>query len=187
MGNLRRGSLVLAASLIAAAAAPARASSPCAIYVVPSQIDFFPDEANATSVAIHGAFFFWQNGGTYNAPACGYMYFACPRGSEAMCRMQWQDIKAGIGGTACEGFGSQSVMTKATLRTEGTPLGSPDTWDLGLGVTQGFYVDGKCDPAKMLKCKLASPPDMAMSSKPDLATPPPPPDMAMAQPQPDLA
>lgn len=186
MGLLDRRAAVLAFSIVAAAAAPARASSPCANYVVPSRMEFLPDEANATMVVIHGAFFFWQNGGNYSAPACGYMYFTCPPGSEKMCRLQWQDIKAGIGGPGCEGFGPQNVSTSATLRVEGTPLGRPDTWDLGMGVAQGFFVGGQCAPAMQLKCPPGGPSDMAMAPR-DLAMPPPPPaDLAMAS-KPDLA
>lgn len=140
----------------------ARASTPNAIYVYPSRVDLLPDEASATQVVIHGAFFFWMKDFSYGAPACGYMYFQCPAGSEAMCRMQWKDIKNTIGGTTCAGFGPQQMTTTATLRAPGTPLAKPDTWDLGIGVSQGVWVDGKCDAAKQLGCKAPPPPDMAM-------------------------
>ncbi|HRI50130.1 MAG TPA: hypothetical protein PLW65_08105 [Pseudomonadota bacterium] len=76
--------MLLPALLALGWSSPAAASSPVATYVVPSQVEYFPDEASATRVIIHGAFFFWQNGGTYNQPACGYMYFSCPAGQEAM-------------------------------------------------------------------------------------------------------
>jgi hypothetical protein len=160
--------------MLLASAAPALASSPAANYVVPTKMEYFPDEATATKVLIHGAFFFWQNGGTYNQPACGYMYFACPAGQEAMCRMQWTDIKNGIGGGQCDGFGQQSVVSKATLRVEGTTPANPDSWDLGIGVTPGSFVGGQCAPALALKCPLPAPPaDMAGTPPPDLAASPP--------------
>ena len=161
-------------SLFSVEAAPAWASQPSAIYTVPSRVDFYPDEANATSVAIHGAFFFYQASGAYATPSCGYMYFACPAGSEKMCRMQWADIKASIGQPQCVGFGPQSTVSKANLRTVGTPLANPDTWDLGIGVTPGTYVGGQCAPAQALKCQVTSDVDMA-SSPVDMAGPSNPP------------
>ena len=153
---------------------PAHASNPSANYTVASKLEFFPDEAKATSIVIHGSFFFYQNGGTYGAPACGYMYFACPAGSETMCRMQWADLKGSIGQPYCMGFGAQNMVSKATLRAAGTPLGNnPDTWDLGIGVSSGSYVGGQCAPAQALKCGLPATPDMA-------GTVDPTPDLAMA-------
>jgi hypothetical protein len=165
---------VLPALLLVGWSSPAAASSPVATYVVPSQVQFFPDEASATRVIIHGAFFFWQSGGTYNQPACGYMYFSCPVGQEAMCRMQWGEIKSAIGLPQCEGFGQQNMVSKATLRTEDTAPQNPDSWDLGIGVVPGSFVGGQCAPAQALKCPVpVAPADMAGPSTPtpDLATP----------------
>lgn len=183
-------------------AAVAHASSPNEIYVVASKVEQLPDAKNATSVIIHGAFFFYTNNGQYSAPKCGVMYFSCPPGSEVLCRQQWTDV-ARIGALpGCAGFGQESVMTKATFYNEGDPLGRADLWNLGLGVGQGAWVGGQCQPALMLKCGGAAPPDMAMtsandlaiSSPPDLSTAPPadmaqvkPADLSTPQAAPDLA
>lgn len=171
----------LIACLFAVLAAPlARASAPTAIYVYPSRVDFFPDQANATRVAIHGAFFFYQNGGAYSKPACGYMFFQCQPGMETMCRMQWDEINKAIGGQTCEGFGAMNMMTTATLRTEGTPLGNPDVYDIAMGVSPGFFVSGQCQPAQQLSCPgAATKPDMAMAAPVDMAQAPA--DLAMQQ------
>lgn len=174
LARSRRLTAALATSLLGLLASPAGASQPSAMYSVPRQLDFFPDEASATRVVIHGAFFFYQTGGSYGAPSCGYMHFTCPAGSEKMCRMQWADIKASIGQAQCVGFGPQSMVTKATLYSEGTPLGTPDTWDLGIGVTPGTFVGGQCAPAQALKCLTGSTPDMAGSIA-DMASPADPP------------
>lgn len=173
--RFRLPAAVLATTALLAHATPAPASQPSAVYTVPRQLDFFPDEANATRVVIHGAFFFYQSAGSYGAPGCGYMHYACPAGSEKMCRMQWADIKASIGQPQCVGFGPQSMVPKATLYSTGTPLGTPDTWDLGIGVTPGTYVGGQCAPAQALKCLTGDPPDMASSSTADMAKPADPP------------
>jgi hypothetical protein len=85
------------------------------------------------------------------------MYFQCPAGSETMCRMQWQDVRTiGTINTMCAGFGTRNVVTTATIRPEGTPLSSPDTWDLGMGVTPGVSIGNQCPAAKALKCESPS-------------------------------
>lgn len=166
-------SAMMAVSALTLAAVPsvASASSPTSSYVVPSKLEFFPDEAKATSVVIHGGFFFYQTGGSYGTPACGYMYFQCPAGSETMCRMQWTDIKNAIGMPQCMGFGQLNTTSKATLRKEGVTPTSPDTWDLGIGVSTGSFVGGQCAPAQALKCPLPAPPDMALPT-PDMTSVP---------------
>src|SRR5437870_4153682 len=108
---LRLRVFIHAACLISAFGSPARASNPTSGYVVPMKVDFLPDQAGATQVIIHGAFFFWLNGFNYTTPKCGYMYFACKQGDDVMmCRMQWNQIAAAIGNKqSCQGFGQNSV------------------------------------------------------------------------------
>jgi MYXO-CTERM domain-containing protein len=181
-------------------ATPAFASNPTSSYVYPSMVDFMPDQLNATSVVIHGAFFFYTANFTYTAPACGKMYFACKNGEEAMCRMQWNEIANAINnGQFCEGFGQWSMAPTARLYAEKDPLGNPDVRDLGMGISQGVFVDGKCAPAMQLFCG-GPPPDMAngstdlasapadiASAPPDLSTPASPPDLALGGAGRDLA
>ena len=125
------------------------------MYVAASRVDTMPSDADATSVVIHGAFIFLQADGSYTAPQCGYMYFVCAAGSETMCRMQWKDVRTiSTFASQCAGFGALRVVATATLRAEGTPLASPDTWDLGIGVTSGISIGGQCQPAKVLSCPL---------------------------------
>jgi len=96
----------------------ARASDPLAVYTVPTRVDFLPAEANADKVVLHGACFFRQKDGRHGDPACGQMYFACKAGQEAMCRMQWHEIKKNIGADWCTAFGDSEMVTTATLRPE---------------------------------------------------------------------
>ena len=112
--------------LLVAVGGAARASNPTSIYVYPSKLEFSPDEQNATKVVIHGAFFFNTGNGTYGAPKCGYMYFSCQPGQEAMCRMQWQEIKAAIGGPSCEGFGDWNMVWKTWRQGSALVGGTPD-------------------------------------------------------------
>ena len=86
------------------------------------------------------------------------MYFACVAGQEAMCQMQWKELRgaAASGTPLCEGFGGWSVLSVATIRDEGAPLGTPDAWDLGMGISPGSYVDNKCPPALQLACPVSA-------------------------------
>jgi len=134
-----------------------QASTPVSIYTAASRVEMLPGDTTATEVVIHGAFMFVNSSGGYSDAVCGMMYFRCPAGSETMCRMQWLDIRnMGTGSTQCAGFGAQNVVSTAPVRTEGAALTSPDTWDLGIGVQAGIYIDGKCAPAKTLACAQAA-------------------------------
>src|SRR5262249_48665147 len=150
---------------LGAAARPAAASSPLSTYVVPTLVELQPNDAEATRVYIRGAFFQLNSSTnmTYGAPVCGSMYFQCLAGQEAMCRMQWTELRAAISATptVCEGFGSLNVISMATIDPQPT-VRAPDPWDLGMGISGGVYVDGKCPMAIALKCDgtpLPPPPD----------------------------
>jgi hypothetical protein len=159
-------------------ARPAAASDPNSIYTVPTAVEILPDDATGTRVVIGGAFFFLSSPMTftYGEPKCGYMSFQCPAGKEVMCRMQWLDLRKAIGGTFCAGFGTLNMVSSATVR--GDRGGTPDPWDLGMGISLGSYVDGKCMKARALNC--AAPPA-------DAAAPPPPPPDASTTPAADAA
>jgi hypothetical protein len=145
--------VLLAAALLLPAVA--MASEPAGTYVVPTQVDITSVSGKATEVIIHGAFFqlTGANPGAYGDPLCGRMYFACASGQEAICAMQWQELQLDVGATGlCFGFGAFDLVPAATLRSEAGPLGAPDVWDMGMGIQQGSYVDGKCQPARALAC-----------------------------------
>ena len=148
----------LAAAGVIAAPRPAAASYMLSFYTVPKSVVLLPDETNATRVIIHGAFFqLTDNLGHYGDPKCGVMYFECLPGQEVMCRKQWNDLRAATVNPPgyCLGFGSFSTSS-ATIRSEGAALGSPDLWDLGMGIAPGAIVDQKCPPALMLACPVAA-------------------------------
>ena len=160
----------------------ARASNPTSTYVVPSEVQFFPDEPSATKVVIYGAFFFLIANFDYTDPSCGYMSFSCVPGQEAMCRMQWSEINKAIGRPGCQGFGLWNAKTASTLHDEGTPpvLVQPDRWELGMGVSGGAWVGGKCEPAQKLQCKgpFSNGPDLSSGFDDDGGAPLPVVDMA---------
>jgi hypothetical protein len=169
-------------------ARPAAASDPSSIYTVPSKVEILPDDVTGTSVVIHGAFFFLSApmSFTYGQPRCGYMSFQCPAGKEAMCRLQWQDLRKSMGSSFCAGFGTLGAVSNAALHPEPFAAVKPDIWDLGMGISQGSYVDGKCGPARSLICALpapdAGPPAPDAAASPDASAPdsaPPGPDLAV--------
>ena len=145
------------ALLTVTGAGTAWASTAVSVYVAASRVDTMPDDASATTVAIHGAFILLKSDGSWEAPQCGVMYFKCAPGSETMCRMQWQDLRTyGTMSGTCGGFGTQDKTTMATIRSEGAPLTSPDDWDLGMGVMLGSSIGNQCPLAKAMAC--AKPP-----------------------------
>ena len=171
-----RSILRLVAFAILLAALPAQASDPSSIYTVPTKVEILPDDATSTRVVISGSFFFLTTpmGFTYGEPQCGYMSFQCPPGKEVMCRMQWLDIRK-IGPAFCAGFGTLGMLSTAHVHADRASLGTPDPWDLGLGISTGVYVDGKCPKALALNCAPSAPdagvPDAARVEATDVAPP----------------
>jgi hypothetical protein len=174
-----RKSAILALALGAGLGGAAHASTLQAIYTDPRRVEILPSEASPNRLIITGAFFKHQMNGKYNDPVCGYMYFECQPGDEAMCRMQWTELRDNFVGDAqlCAGFGQLNGVSMAKIHPVGTPLGTPDKWDLGMGIAAGVSVDNKCPAAKKLVCQLdapdmSGPGDMAAAPPADLSKPP---------------
>src|SRR6266478_3153453 len=95
------------------AARPALASGPTGTYAVPTRVELFPSEADATRAVIHGAFFQLKTTTTYGDPQCGVMSFECQAGQETMCRMQWSELRTAVTSPVknfCLGFGALNVV-----------------------------------------------------------------------------
>jgi len=153
---MKRTLAFLCFGLVIASTTNALASDPVGIVTSPRSVQWIPDKATATEFVIHGTFEL-NKGGTPPAytfstpPTCGYLHFKCPAGSESLCRMQWGEIEGVIGSGHCRGFGSMSKAPAVTIHTEGTPLGTPDTYDLGIG-TQDIYGLGECSLQISMTC-----------------------------------
>ena len=174
MRHLTRSTLVLVALGLVLVSRPAGASDPNSIYTVPFVVEILPNDATGNRMMIGGAFFFLANPMTftYGEPRCGYMSFQCAPGQETMCRMQWLDIRRNIGQAGCSGFGTLGMLSTAHLRADRGSLGTPDPWDLGMGISVGSFVDGKCPKARMLNCAAKPappPPDASAPLSPDAA------------------
>jgi len=88
-------------------------------------VKFEPNEASAKRIRIDGAFSLW-NGASYWPPQRGYMYFECPAGREADCRLQWKRIEAAVKSEHCVGFGWDAPP--GSVRFPETPASDPDTY-----------------------------------------------------------
>jgi len=147
--------LVLACTASPTVANLANASAPSSVYTVPSGVQMFPNDTAPTRVVIRGAFFLLQSTMqmTYSDPICGIMHFECKTGQEALCKMQWNELRAGIAATGgCLGFGQNNVIASAPIQNANVALGAPSPWDIGMGISPGGYVDGKCPKARALQC-----------------------------------
>lgn len=133
-----------------AVAAPALASNPLGAWVKVDKVVFEPDQTNATKVQVWGVFALnlGQQAGSwaYSEPNPGYMYFSCPQGYEAQCRMEWADFKNAIGTKNCSGFG-QNYVAPGTVRAASVSPASPDPWPvtMTMGVYNTPWAGGTCD------------------------------------------
>ena len=157
-------------------AGPARASDFVGVYARVTKVVFEPDEANATRVQLHGAFAIAdpRDGNAYFNPVVGYVHYACPPGKEAVCRMEWQDVKKFSAQGHCVGYGAR-FLQNGTVRPSNQAPGNPEPYPIQMGVvnasTNGAGWSGKyC--ALAAQALGAGPPDLALAPV-DLAAPPP--------------
>ena len=94
----------------------------------------------ATSVPLRiqlwGAFLFADPHGDGYGPATrGYMYFTCPPGQDAACRLEWADLKWYGGTGKGVGFGLRGAPL-GRLRKETDPVAAPDPYPLKGGIVK---------------------------------------------------
>lgn len=120
----------------------ALASDSIGIYSVVKKVRYEPDPQNATAlrVRICGAFAKARiTSGDYYPAEAGYMYYSCPTGQEAMCRMQWGEIEAAGKAGKCIGWGVRRDPKNPSQPNDNgsvhtaLPVGNPDVYELGMG------------------------------------------------------
>src|SRR5258708_27130582 len=147
--------------LLCVAPSVAYASNPMLVYARVDSVTFEPSEAAAVRIRIDGVFALHKAVSTpnydydYGGPFAGYVYYACPAGQEANCRMQWADIKTAIGMNYCAGWGQDlafaapdASISLPTVRPSSASPSAPDVYDLGMGVPGGGHVGG-CAPKRI--------------------------------------
>lgn len=184
-------SALLAAGVLAAA--PAHASDSVGVYASVRKVKFEPDSSAPVRVRVCGAFALANvNAGVYFAPAAGYMYYSCPTGKEALCKMQWTELAMAAASGKCVGYGQRRdsnfmPANNGTVRQASVQPANPDPYPIELGVVQPATTDGKdsCTAAQAALVDAAPcenpvvTGDMAQSLTPDMRPGPMPTDPAV--------
>ncbi|MFL5304806.1 MAG: hypothetical protein ACJ8F1_06310 [Polyangia bacterium] len=151
------GLVLMVVSISAVGARVARASDIQGALVRPTGVTFEPDAANpatALRVRIQGVAAIAEPTGCYTAPTCGYLYYSCKPGEEALCREQWQEIGAAASAGHCVSFGARRVngamVNNGNIRALSDAPTTPDAYlaSEGLGVAT---ID--CTPA-LFSCAI---------------------------------
>jgi MYXO-CTERM domain-containing protein len=143
MRNFWRRPTCLAVVVVGAvASSPASASSSFGVNAKPSRVVFEPAApAAATAVRIVGLIALGGTTQDFVTPACGYLYYTCKAGDEALCREQWQDLAAAAQAGQCVLFttrrdGTGMLANVGRLRPLDEAPAGPDIYSArsGLGV-----------------------------------------------------
>ncbi len=171
------------------AARAAYASDPVGVYALVDQVAFEPDASTATRARIQGWFVIATgkpgDGDVYTAPARGYLYYQCPQGMEATCRMEWMEIAQSACGGGCVGFGSRYLYAmNGTVRPLAQAPANPDPYPIQTGVTTmgvsqmmwcatlGGAANGQPSACGAAVDMAQPAPADAGQAQPDLASPP---------------
>lgn len=149
-------SLALLAPL--ARPAPVLASDPAGVYSRVEDVVVEPPKDNeplrVRVYGVHALSYRIQEGerrhwGVYHDPEAGYLYFACPPGREAVCRMEWTDLEKAKGDTRCAAYGDRYLTDpkpNGRLRPYDESPTDPDTYPIGQGVLMTEHgSQGTCD------------------------------------------
>jgi MYXO-CTERM domain-containing protein len=120
----------------------ALASSAFGVNAKPLRVTFEPAAPeSATAVRIEGLIALGGITQDFVTPACGYLYYQCKAGEEALCREQWQDLATAAKAGQCVLFtarrdGSGQLANVGRLRPLDEAPASPDVYAArsGLGV-----------------------------------------------------
>jgi hypothetical protein len=136
-----------------------------------------PSAQNPTRLVLQGVIAIAPQNGTliYGTPACGYIHYDCPAGSESACKAEWADIAAAADRGECVVFGGWFGPTMPPrLRPLGEAVASPDHYTTNLGVAT---VPCKPVPASAerpdltIACAVPGAPDAGPQGRADAAAP----------------
>jgi hypothetical protein len=137
MTNAHRLIALLGATIALASPTALRASDPMGLYAVVQKVVLEPDESEPLRIQVWGAFALsdGQSGDGYGAPQTGYLYYACPQGSERACRNEWSDLKSVAGTGVGVGFGGRHLASGRVRKAIEKPE-KPDAYPIKMGVTR---------------------------------------------------
>jgi hypothetical protein len=131
-------SLTGLALLFLAAAGPALASDPVAVYALVDKVVLEPNADQPERIQVWGVFSVAQPGDRnfYQSPARGYLYLQLPAGGQReLAKREWLDIKSAAGKRQVLSFGTRFGMNPR-LRKKDEAVASPDTYSAGMGATK---------------------------------------------------
>ncbi len=142
----------------------ARASAPSAVKVKPSRIEWEPNKDAPDLIRVYGPLSLWGQNAVcsegpsprpgHPAPTCGsYLYYRCPAGRQALCRMEWKDLQRALDTGTTASFGDQLRLPRP--RPLGEAPSAPDeyTFNFGVMVDEGFF----CTRAEQWVCQGDTP------------------------------
>jgi hypothetical protein len=117
----------------------AKASGPIGVYALVDKVAFEPSADKPERIRISGVFITAEEGssGVYSAPQPGYLYFALPRGNDALALREWADLKSIAGSRQVVGLGSVwSGKAPMRVRKSDEAPKSPDDYPMGNGLVK---------------------------------------------------
>jgi hypothetical protein len=135
---MQRIGFALALAALFAAGGAARASDPVGGYLIVDKVVLEPSDA-PTKAQIWGTVVLATKRGGYEwgAPQRGYFYYEAPKGKEAVCRREWNDLKKAAGTRLVIGFGtSRDLKAQGTVRKGSEKPKKPDAYPVGNGLVK---------------------------------------------------
>jgi len=107
------------------------------VYAVVEKVVLEPSDTAPERVQIWGAFALSDQkpGSNYGPAQRGYLYYTCPSGKEAVCRKEWEDLKAVAGKGIGVGFGMRYKPTGQVRKADEKPA-APDVYPIERGVVR---------------------------------------------------
>jgi hypothetical protein len=129
------GAIVIAVVGVRAVTAQTGPADPVGIYALLDHVVVEPSDAAPQRIQVWGVFALADPKGGYAPVAKGYMYYACPAGSEHACRAEWEDLRWIAGTGKAIGY-AQRGKPLGRLRAERDPVASPNPYPLDGGVVK---------------------------------------------------
>ncbi len=147
--------LCILTAVVALAVVPLRASDPVGAYCIVDKVVLEPNSTEPQTAQVFGVFSFavprnradfsqpfpagsfgvQQTGDVYAAVQKGYLYYTCPKGRDASCQAEWNDLKSVAGKGEVVGFGTRYGMTGRVRPANEAPT-APDVYPLNVGVVK---------------------------------------------------
>lgn len=122
------------------------------IYALVNKVTFRPNEKNAKSIRVHGAFAVAEarNGNYYKSPKWGTIDFHLDQEKADQCRKQWADLSATAGSGGIVGFGFRYRQRNVEVSQAGEKQRPSVIFQVGMGVRR--IRNANYGPLLQLKC-----------------------------------